>query len=318
MPAFTATAPGKIILFGEHAVVYGRPAIAAPVSQVQARAVVRAEPRAAPGEVRIEAPDIDLNTRLDELTDDHPLAATVYGVYSVLGIQQPPACTVRITSTIPVASGLGSGTAVSVAVIRALTAFLGQTMTQEQVSDLAYQIEVIYHGIPSGIDNTVVTFERPVYYIKGEEIQILRLPVPFTILIGDTGVPSSTTVAVGDVRRAWQADRRHYETIFDAIGNIVNTARAAIENGEIETLAPLMDENHAYLRQLGVSSSQLDRMVVAAREAGALGAKLSGGGRGGNMIALAAQQDVENVALALQQNGAHRVIVTEFEINTPE
>ena len=109
MPAISATAPGKIILFGEHAVVYGRPAIAVPVQQVRARVVVTARPRGQPGEVRVLAPDIGLDARLADLSENQPLAKVIRSVLSALGISFPPACTVRVTSTIPVAAGMGSG-----------------------------------------------------------------------------------------------------------------------------------------------------------------------------------------------------------------
>ncbi|MBN1148999.1 MAG: hypothetical protein JXA78_17205, partial [Anaerolineales bacterium] len=141
MPAIYATAPGKVILFGEHAVVYGRPAIAAPLNQLKARAAVSADPRAAPGTLRIQAPDVNLDALLDELPADHPLARAVSCVLAELGIQRPPACKLRITSSIPLAAGLGSGAAVSVAIIRALSAFLGRPLPAERVSALAYEVE---------------------------------------------------------------------------------------------------------------------------------------------------------------------------------
>src|SRR5512146_2592486 len=118
MPAITATAPGKIILFGEHAVVYGRPAIAVPVNGVRARVVVSANPRGGPGEVRIQAPDIHLDAQARNLPPEHPIRSAVWSVFSALGISHPPALNLRVTSTIPLAAGLGSGAAVSVAIIR--------------------------------------------------------------------------------------------------------------------------------------------------------------------------------------------------------
>jgi mevalonate kinase len=311
MPAFTATAPGKIILFGEHAVVYGRPAIAAPVTQVRARAVINPELRRPSGYVRIQAPDIHLDADLEELPGEHPLARAVMEVLAELKIPRLPACTLRITSSIPVASGLGSGAAVSVAVIRALSAFLGMPLPLERVSALAYEVEKIHHGTPSGIDNTVITYGKPVYFVRGQPIQTLHPAVPFTIVIGDTGIASPTAIAVGDVRRGWSSDPQRYEAIFDEIGEISGQARATIQAGTPEVLGPLMDDNHLYLQDLGVSSLELDRLVSAARQAGALGAKLSGGGRGGNMIALAEPVTAQVVASALLNAGAQRTIVTE-------
>lgn len=310
MPSFTSTAPGKIILFGEHAVVYGRPAIAAPVHQVQARAVVSAAPRRPAGEVLIQAPDIGLESRLADLPDEHPLACALNSVFIALGVARQPACTVRITSTIPVAAGMGSGAAVSVAILRALSAFLGSSLADERVSALAYEVEKLHHGTPSGIDNTVITYALPVYFVRGQPVQTLRLPRPFTLVIGDTGVASPTAIAVGDVRRAWQADPSKSEVMFDQVGQIALAARAAIEAGQVEALGPLMDENQAVLEQMGVSSPELERLIRAARGAGALGAKLSGGGRGGNMIALATDDTASQIGRALLESGAANAITT--------
>ncbi len=179
MPAISAAAPGKVILFGEHAVVYGRPAIAVPVMQVKARAVVTANPRGAPGEVRVQAPGIGLESTLQELDPAQPLAAAILGAASALKVKRLPACTIKITSTIPVAAGMGSGAAVSVAIMRALSAFLGHPLPDESVSRLAFEVEKIHHGTPSGIDNAVITYARPVYFVKGKPVETLQVGRPF-------------------------------------------------------------------------------------------------------------------------------------------
>jgi mevalonate kinase len=310
MPAITATAPGKIILFGEHAVVYGRPAIAVPVHQVQARAVVSAEPRWPAGRVRVQAPDIGLEAELDDLDPDQPIRRMLDLVLDELGLQRSPACLVRVTSSIAVAAGMGSGAAVSAALGRAFAQFLGRRLTDERVSALAYEVEKLHHGTPSGIDNTVVAFGKPVYFVRGRPLHVLRLPLGFMLVVGDTGVPSLTATAVGDVRRAWQAEPSRYEALFDRAGALADAARSALEAGRPEALGPLMDANHDVLREIGVSSPELDRLTDAARAAGALGAKLSGGGRGGNMVALARQDATRPVAEALHAAGSTRTLIT--------
>jgi mevalonate kinase len=304
-----ASAPGKIILFGEHAVVYGQPALAVPVTQVQAE--VRIDRIFSPG-IRINAPNIQLNEKLDDLTPDHPLAATVRNTLAALEVNTLSSAAILIRSSIPVASGLGSGAAVSVAIIRALAQQLKRTLTDEQVSELAYETEKLYHGTPSGIDNTVVTYAKPVYFIKGQPIEILQVKKPFTIVIGDTGVPASTKEAVRDVRVQQHKRPERYETLFAAIGSISDTARQLIESGMPESLGPLMDENHALLRNMKVSSPELDYLVETARKAGALGAKMSGGGRGGNMIALVQAGKAAAVARSLKEAGATNTIVTKI------
>jgi len=325
----TSSAPGKIILFGEHAVVYGRPALAVPVTQVQATATVSATSRTG---IWIEAPDIGLASELSRLVPDHPLAAVINRVFSVLpsppspsrstpaGLPKGEGCTITITSTIPVASGLGSGAAVSVAIIRALSAFLGQPLPDERVSDLAYEVEKLHHGTPSGIDNTVVTYAKPVYFVKtfpspsrrgiGGEVETFRVGAPFTIVIGDTGLSASTKESVSDVRTLWEADQPRWEKVFNEVGDIVQKARRAIETGNIPALGPLMDENHKLLQEMTVSCAELDQLVETARRSGALGVKLSGGGRGGNMIALVRPDKAEPVAVALMSAGAKRTLIT--------
>jgi mevalonate kinase len=313
MPARTATAPGKIILFGEHAVVYGRPAIAIPVFQIEARASIRAEPRGAPGRIEIQAPGIGLASSLEDLPQTHPLAVAVKSVLHALQIFRPPACTIRLTSTIPIAAGLGSGAAISVALIRSLSAFLGQPLPDEQVSALAFEVEKVHHGTPSGIDNTVITYRRPVYFRSGQAIETFPIARSFNIVIGDTGIPSPTSLTVGDLRQRWQADLEKYEALFDLVGRIAQEARQSLEEGDLEKLAHMLNANHVLLREMGVSSTKLDRLVGAARSAGAPGAKLSGGGRGGNMIALASPQEAPAIAQALVQAGAVQTFITEVK-----
>lgn len=310
MTAIAASAPGKVILFGEHAVVYVRPAIAVPVTQVQARATVTARLHAPAGEVQIQAPGIQLDCRLDTLPAGHPLAIGLEEVRAALGISRFPAMTIRIQSTIPVASGLGSGAAVTVALVRAVAGFLGQPLADEQVNAIAFSVEKTHHGTPSGIDNTVITYNRPVYFVRGLPIEKLCVPVAFTLLIGDTGVQSPTGAVVGDVRARWQVHPERYEQLFDEAGAIAQEGREVIENGRPGGLGALLDHNHHVLQMLGVSSPDLDRLVDAARRAGALGAKLSGGGRGGNMIALVADEDSAVIRQALMDAGAVQVIST--------
>jgi mevalonate kinase len=310
MPAVTASAPGKIILFGEHAVVYKRPAIAVPLRDVQARAVVKAESKFENGRVRVQAPDINMEANLDELPPENPLATAIRGVLAVLQLKRAPACTLRITSNIPAAAGLGSGAAVSVAIIRAFSAFLGRPLSDEHVCALAFDVEKIHHGTPSGIDNTVITYGKPVYFVKGKPIETFTIPRPFTLVIGDTGIASPTAISVGDVRTAWQQDKDHYEAMFDAAGSIADSARQSLSIGLTETLGPLMNANHGILKKMGVSSPELDMLVETARAAGAGGAKLSGGGRGGNMIALATPTTAQRIAEKLQKAGAVRTTIT--------
>jgi mevalonate kinase len=305
----TSSAPGKIILFGEHAVVYGRPALAVPVTQVHADVDVSDGSRTG---IWIHAPDVNLHAELTSLPSDHPVAAAIRIVFSRLSISPFPPLEIKITSTIPVASGLGSGAAVTVALLRALSSFIFHPLSLEEVNFLAYEIEKLYHGTPSGIDNTVVTYARPVYFVRGQPIETFKVGAPFTLVIADTGIPAPTKESVGDVRKLWEADKPRWERVFDEIGEIVQNAKEKIENGEWQSLGALMDANHALLQRLTVSSPELDHLTEIARQSGADGAKLSGGGRGGNLIALVASDRAAHVAESLLSAGAKRTIVTEI------
>jgi mevalonate kinase len=302
-------APGKVILLGEHAVVYGRPAIAVPVSEVHAQAHV--EP-GEPGQgIVVVAPDLGQRVVVRDAGEENPLAAIVRLALAAMKRSLDLDLIVTVTSTIPVARGMGSGAAVSTAIVRALAAHLDHWFSSRAISDLVYQTEVLYHGTPSGIDNTVIAFEKPVYFVKGEGWEVFWVGQPFLLAVADTGIGSSTRQVVGDLRRRYEADPAHYEPLFDRVGAIAVRARAAVEQGRPEELGRLMNENHQLLCDLGVSSPELDRLATAAREGGALGAKLSGAGWGGNVIALVTEETRSRVDLMLRLAGATNVIITE-------
>lgn len=309
----TGSAAGKAILLGEHAVVYGRPAVAVPLSDLRATADVR--PSGEGSGVLIHAEDLGRAYRLGErYADDtaEALQATVRNAMAHLGLD--PAgedLAIAVRSRIPVARGLGSGTAVATAIVRALARHYGRDLPVDAVSDLVYRTEVILHGTPSGIDNTVVAHERPVWFRRGAEPVLLMLGAPLTLVIADTGVPANTREAVAAVRRLREADAGAIDGLFDAIGALAEEGRVALSKGDRARLGALMASNQEYLRALGVSTPALDRLVEAARDAGALGAKLSGGGRGGCAVALVAEGARDAVAAAMAAAGAVRVHATD-------
>jgi mevalonate kinase len=319
LPLAVAAAPGKIILLGEHAVVYGRPAIAAPVWENQARAVVRA---AAPGAgCTLYAQDTGEVVTVSMAAGaadhiqaagaaDHALSLVARHALLAAGFTQPPDWIVELSSEIPIASGLGSGAALSAALVKALFAAAGIVAPPQQVSALVYAGEQLYHGTPSGIDNSVVAFERLIWFVKGERPEIFSPGAPLHIAIADSGVPSPTKETVAGVRCRWEVARSQIEDCFDQIGALVYDARQVMERGDPQRLGQLFDRNQALLEQIGVSTPQLEALIGAARRAGALGAKLSGGGGGGNMIALVTPATAAAVQHALHAAGARRVIVT--------
>jgi mevalonate kinase len=253
---------------------------------------------------------VNLQAELNTLPSDHPAAAVIHNFFFLWRVAPFPNLQIDISSTIPVASGLGSGAAVTVALTRALASYFNFSMSDEQVNAFAYEIEKLHHGTPSGIDNTVITYAKPVYFVKGQPIDIFRVGHPFTIVIGNTGISAPTKESVGDVRRLWEADPEKWDRVFDRVGGIANQARQFIEQGDVHKLGGLMNENHALLQEMTVSSPALDRLVLAACDAGAAGAKMSGGGRGGNMIALTMPGTAGHIARALKEAGATDTIIT--------
>lgn len=314
-----ASAPGKVILFGEHAVVYGRPAIAVPITQLQATATVQAGNRG----FTIHAPDLNRTLTVDITEATDPLAVAVVNTlrylearYSDARLAHDPSAssesglTIHLESTIPVGRGFGSSAAVSTALVRAVGRYFGMDLSPDEVSRLVYEIEVLHHKTPSGIDNTVIAYGQPVYFVRDETMQRFEVGRPMHLVIADTGITTPTRETVGDVRAGWQRDPERYEALFDRIGAIVVAARTAIAEGDWVEVGRLMDENHARLRELRVSCDALDRLVYAARGAGAMGAKMTGGGRGGNIIAVVMPWAVQDVVTAVRRAGAVEAIET--------
>jgi mevalonate kinase len=306
----TSSAPGKIILFGEHAVVYGHPAIAIPVNEVSATVIV--ETSQVPG-IWIEAPGIGLSAEISTLESTHPLSAAITITLDAINAPPPLALRIKIVSTIPVAAGLGSGAAVSIALIRAISSHFCISLPDKNVSALAFQIEKIHHGTPSGIDNTTITFGKPLFFIKGKAMELLKVGKTLTFIIGDTGVSSPTRKAVMDVRSLREKEKNLVDSLFHEIEILTLDAKDEIKNGNPAALGELMNKNHSLLQQLSVSGKELDLLVQAANKAGALGAKMSGGGRGGNMIALVRKENAPGVSEALKSAGAKNTIFTRVD-----
>jgi mevalonate kinase len=304
-----SSAPAKAILFGEHAVVYGEPAIAVPVTQVEATAQI--EPAPTGSGLTLIAADLGKSFNLAASPTDAPLIVAARLTLEHLSASIPDAI-LTVQSTIPIASGLGSGAAVSTALVRALAGYIGVSLSPAVVSDLVYEVERIHHGTPSGIDNTVIAYEQPVYFVRQENSkpELISVGAPFHLVIADSGLPSPTKRIVSRVRAARQRETARYDALFERIGDVVREARCRIEVGDVNGLGPLMDENHALLVDLGVSSPTLDTLVSAARGADALGTKLSGAGEGGNVLALVKAGTVDQVDVALRKAGATRTIRT--------
>ena len=213
------------------------------------------------------------------------------------------AFTLSIESTIPAERGMGSSAAVSVAVVRAIFDFCDATLPEETLWDIVQGAETISHGNPSGVDTATTSGTRPVFFQKEQELKTLDLDMPAYLVIADSGVTGNTKQAVQHVSTLQERiiNPSTQETGSDAvqsIGAIVNETKAAIEEQDPQKLGQLMSENHERLQQLGVSHDVIDTLVDTAHQNNALGAKVTGGGLGGCMIALV---ETEEDALHLQE-----------------
>jgi len=283
-----AEASAKIILFGEHAVVYDKPGIAIPVKKVRARVEVRPSDK-----LRVEDRGYGGEYQFEQ---DYPLMQTIKLMQKECGKQDP--MYISINSEIPTESGLGSGAGLAVAMIRAIAKHYGKKLDTKRVNELAYEIEKIHHGTPSGIDNTTIAYEKPIFFKKSQELETFDA-TGFSFVIANTGIPSKTRETVAGVRERWEANKTKYNRIFDKIENITNNAKQALSMGDETKVGKLMTENHLLLKKMGVSCKALDTLVEKAIEEGAIGAKMSGGGGGGNIIALVHKTDAERIAKAL-------------------
>jgi len=290
---------GKIILLGEHAVVYGRHAIAAPV----------------PLAIQAQIEDIDCGIELmiprwgveqslhpeakDPQSFDQPLA-------TILEKLELGSLAMRITvfANVPRAMGLGGSAAVAVSIIRAMDEHFKLILSDEEVNSLALECEKVAHGTPSGIDNTIATYGRPLLYRRGEPplVESIKPKAPINIVIGMSGIESLTARMVAGVRKAWQRNSRLYEQIFDSIDRLALEAVKAIHGHDMEHLGDLMNVCQGQLNSLQVSSWEIEEMIQLARRNGALGAKLTGGGGGGSIIALCPENSAE-VAAAIESSG---------------
>ncbi|MEM9189758.1 MAG: mevalonate kinase [Myxococcota bacterium] len=266
---------GKAILLGEHGVVYGHPALAAGLEVgVTAFATDAKEDR-----LFIDPWDVEVSPA------DTPELAAAFR--AVRGLYPERPVEVRATVALPAGAGLGCSAALGVGVVRALDAWAGETPTDDEVAERALRWERVFHGNPSGIDNTMAARGGLLLFQHGAAPVPVRARNPIHLVIGNSGSSSSTRAMVDDVARQRTRSQKKVDGAFEAIAAMVKNGVAALERGELKNFGQLMDMNHALLASLMLSTNELETMCQEARSAGALGAKLTGAGGGGCMVALA-------------------------------
>ena len=281
-----SAACGKVILLGEHAVVYGRHALATPIPlAVEARVVDAADG------VQLLIPRWGVEQRVPAV-GEHP--AGVAGILALL-LQRldlaDRAMTIEVFPNVPRAMGLGGSSALAVSVIRALDSHFRLGLDADAINDYAFACEQAAHGTASGVDNTLATYGTPLLFrAAGDEgaasFQQIRLAAPLPLVIGLSGKESLTAHSVARVAAAWQRRKGRYEAVFDQIDALALHAADAARDGDLAELGELMNLCHGYLNALQVSTRELEALVDIARTHGAAGAKLTGGGGGGSIVAL--------------------------------
>lgn len=275
------SACGKIILLGEHAVVYGRPAIALPIPLAVEAAIVKS------GEginVLIPRWGVEQKVRVN----NPGFTGIIAKLLEELDLSQEN-MTIEVFPHIPRAMGLGGSSALAVAIVRAIDHTYKLGLKDGRINELAFECEKAAHGTPSGVDNTVATYGAPLFYQRKDDqpnFNELKLGQSIELIIGMTGKESLTADTVARVRSSWHQCPERYETIFDQIGQLTEYAKHAVQEGQLKELGELMNLCHGYLNALQLSTPELEEMIHVARGSGAIGAKLTGGGGGGSMIAL--------------------------------
>jgi len=260
-------AAGKVILLGEHAVVYGKHALAMPIKDAVSVVISEAQSPPAP--------------------DDPGIDAAVALIQRELGVASA-SYSLRVRSKLPRAMGLGSSAAIAVAITRAFDAQLSLGLDDAQVNAVAYECEKLAHGTPSGIDNTVATYGEPMLFCKADTLQLtpVQLKEPPPIVIACSGKSGLTKEQVAGVRSRRDRSGAHYDTIFEEIDALTVAGASALANADYAELGLLMNICHGLLSAIEVSTSELENMVTIARAAGAVGAKITGSGGGGSIVTL--------------------------------
>ena len=266
---------GKVILFGEHFVVHGIPAIAVALSNKVTVTVEKAketsfESTALPGVVS------DLTT------------ASINNIKKAMKVKDE--LKVDMVSDLPRTGGLGSSAAFCVGLVRAIADEYKMKITDDKVSTYAYEGERAFHGNPSGVDNTMAAHGGAMLFTRGKtknKFEKLKIGRPFHLVVGITGIYGPTAEMVALVKRNWDDAPEEFNKLAEQEKEIVKKAKFALEKGGFMELGSLMDENQGLLGKIGVSHIKNEQLNLAAKRAGALGAKITGGGGGGSCIALA-------------------------------
>jgi mevalonate kinase len=300
---------GKLILFGEHFVVYKVPALVGAVAAYTDCALTFTDQDGAV-EIIDDRPAVP-NYKTKKAEEGRKAVELVLKHLNVTrGVQ------LTFGGDLCCVSGIGASAAQTVSLARAIAQAVPLDLTEDEINAAGYEGEKGYHGTPSGIDNTAATFGGLLRFQRTDADPIFekkKLKEPIRIVYASTGITSSTTEVVGDVRARKEQDPEWFDGLLQRYLALVPKAEKALEEGDVEELGKLLDENHTLCQELTVSCKELDDLVDAARQAGAIGAKMSGTGRGGLMLALTPTEEIQNAVAEALEKLAPQVWKTSFQ-----
>jgi len=304
MNKVVASAPGKSILFGEHSVVYGHGAVAMAISACSTCSIEEEKDK----KIHLHLN----NSEKFEFSGVEAMVKNLPGEYRQIShcfhlIHQnynldPNNIRISITSQLFKSSGLGSSASTAVALVQALSTYYDLDLQKEEISNMAYEMEKVIHGTPSGIDNTICTFGYMIYY-QNKKFEPLMPPSGLKLLISFTNVAHDTKKAIEKVKSFKSRNPEQCEKIFQEMGVVAMQGKEALKAGDLKMIGHLMDINQGLLSQLGVSNEKIDFIVKIANKNGAYGSKLTGAGLGGCVISLADDATLQKVSRILKEEG---------------
>ncbi|MCX8173500.1 MAG: mevalonate kinase [Thermoplasmata archaeon] len=295
---------GKVIIFGEHFVVHGLPSIVCAIGMRTTATVSRIRRKNFSG---FEVEDLRPETPGYKKEKEAQMYRSISLMCEYCGIDltRTP---IKITfaGDLVAASGIGASAAACTAFARAVNEEFNLGFNDEKINEVAYEGEKGYHGTPSGVDNTASTFGGCLVFLKGPppKFERVKMPTKVEIVMGNTGLTANTQKVVEEVKALMKTQPEKTKKIFEEADGLIREGRICLESCDYRRAGELMNRNHELLQELGVSCKELDLLVNIARENGAWGAKLTGTGRGGYMVALTPGKECqEKVARAIENAG---------------
>jgi mevalonate kinase len=311
-----ASAPGKMILFGEHSVVYGKQAV---VLAIDRRAKVHAE-RRSDSKIFIDADNLGFSGYFENDTY-YPVRGKVWRGRNLAALNVSARKTIdyigekggvnlKVRSMIPIAVGLGSSAAICVATVSAVEKLFDSRLKKKEISNIAFEGETIIHGKPSGVDNNISTFAGIMSYDKENGIKRHKLNHDIPFIIGNSKKKRSTKKMVEIVAALKKRNPNEIDKILDSMDLIAKSGLNALLKAELKKMGDLMNLNHGFLSSIGVSTMKLEILCHTSRNNGAWGAKLTGAGGGGCMIALSEESNIPKIERAIRRRKSDSYLVS--------